>query len=83
MLSLGSERLGRSFAVRRAARARGLVPPGGRGSEPWHDRQDGAFYWQAAAALQPASICSVCSVVQWSSLSESGLEMCVPMFLRP
>ena len=38
---------------------------------------------QAAGALHPASMCSVCSAVHRSSLSEIGLEMCVPMFLAP
>ena len=84
MLPLGTERLGRSSGVRRAARAQSLAPQAaGAASRGTTAKTAPSIVQQAAAALQPASICSVCSVVQWSSLRESGLEMCVPMFLRP
>ena len=78
---LGSGWLGRASTAHRAALARSLAPRRPRGSEPWHEQQDGAL--QAAGALHPASMCSVCSAVHRSSLSEIGLEMCVPMFLAP
>ena len=78
---LGSGWLGRASTAHRAALARSLAPWRPRGSEPWHEHQDGAL--QAAGALHPASMCSVCSAVHRSSLSEIGLEMCVPMFLAP
>ena len=71
----------RLHSAHRAALARSLAPWRPRGSEPWHEQQDGAL--QAAGALHPASMCSVCSAVHRSSLSEIGLEMCVPMFLAP
>ena len=78
---LGSGWLGRVSTARRAPLARSLAPWQPRGNEPWHEQQDGAL--QAAGALHPASMCSVCSAVHRSSLSEIGLEMCVPMFLAP
>ena len=78
---LASGWLGRASTAHRAALTRSLAPWQPWGSEPWHEHQDGAL--QAAGALHPASMCSVCSAVHRSSLSEIGLEMCVPMFLAP
>ena len=77
---LGSGWLRRASTAHRAARAVcTLAAPGQRAVA----RAPGRLSVQAAGALHPPSMCSVCAAVHRSSLSEIGLEMCVPIFLAP